>query len=161
MDAGSTVIGRRQLLAAAMVLPIACSPSSSKACSIDLPLSDTGAKAVIEKLSQAWWSRDRASFLAQFMEDLEAPERKQIEALYEKYFADPAGERKLGNILVRHNFCIFEVIEAETKRKSGICDGYPSAVIFKARFSAAFGGLRMLEFVDEVLFVPEEWDRPA
>jgi len=76
-----SVIGRRQVLAAALVLPIACSPSSSKACSIDLPLSTKGARAVIEKLSQVWWSRDRASFLAQFMEDLEAQERQQVEAL--------------------------------------------------------------------------------
>jgi hypothetical protein len=151
------VINRRQVLAIGAVLPLACAPSSSNACSLHPAIGSSGAKALVEKLTQAWWKRDKAAFFEQFVSDLDDADRKQLSELFNKYFAEPAGERKLGNLLVRQDFTIFEVIESGTKRKSGICDGYPSSVIFKMRFSGAYGGFTSLAFVDEVLFVPKEW----
>lgn len=151
------MINRRHVLAIA-ALPLACAPSSSKACSLHPAVGSAGAKALVEKLTQAWWKRDEAAFFAQFISDLDELERKQIAGLFSKYFAEPARERKLGNLLARQDFTIFEVIESETKRKSGICDGYPSSIIFKMRYSGAFGGVVSLGFVEEVLFVPKDWD---
>ena len=151
------MINRRHVLAIGAALPLACAPSASKACTLHPAIGSSGAKALVESLTQAWWKRDKTAFFAQFVDDLTDAEREQVAELFDKYFAEPAEQRKLGNLLTRQDFTIFEVIESETERKSGICDGHPSSVLFKMRYSGAYGGITSLAFVDEVLFVPKEW----
>jgi hypothetical protein len=66
------MINRRHVLAIGAALPLGCAPSSSKACSLHPAVESAGAKALVEKLTQAWWKRDEAAFLAQFISDLKS-----------------------------------------------------------------------------------------
>lgn len=153
------MIGRRELVGAAIVLPALALPASALACRAATPKDRGAYTATIDRLFGAWWRRDRAAF-RRFFEHGEVEDSFDASAIFAEHFVRPTEPRFRSDILFNGSTAVVQVVApmpADPVR--GLCSGMARGDLFAIAF---YPGLEIpvverLTHVGESVLAEGEW----
>jgi len=128
------MIGRRQIIGAAMTLPALALASPAIACRAAAPKDRRAYTATIDRLFDAWWRRDFEGF-RRFFEHGDAEHGFDASAIFAEHFVRPAGPRSRREILFNGSTAIVQIVvpmPADPVR--GLCGGMARGDLFAVEF---------------------------